>query len=357
MSERNISGFIFKDYAAVCPECRGICFTERLIDMPLISSEDRVEADLHRVYPDARIRASLLGHCPVCNYCSWLQDFALMETVPESTQAESSIAPSKRFALAVKSARAKNLHPLDIAYIAINGLWCAREAGESDELWLELAAYEHHKGMKEHTAPPEKDGFTHLIMGELWRQLKQFDAASEELKLALLDANIPREIPQHQLVLCQKQDSSPTALPAYLINDLYPASSYYAASGQKQNNQEEAESAPPVRREKQTVSPVAPTAELESDHIDQNKPDLAADSIAEILPETQAEPAEQEEDLALAFNASKESLPEFNIDDPAAAILNEAEVVNDRSDVIARVENYLSFSRQVYKRNWLKGFH
>ncbi|MBY0357758.1 MAG: hypothetical protein K2W82_07135 [Candidatus Obscuribacterales bacterium] len=355
MSERNISGFIFKDYAAVCPECKGVSFTERLIDMPLISSEDRVEADLHRVYPDARIRASLLGHCPVCNHCSWLQDFALMEVVQESTQAESSIAPSKKFALAVKSARAKNIHPLDIAYLAINGLWCAREAGESDELWLELAAYEHHKGMKEHTAPPEKDGFSHLMMGELWRQLKQFEAASEEFKLALLDANIPREIPQHQLILCQKQDFSPTALPAYLINDLYPVSSYNEANGIKQNIQED-EFAPPVRRPSQNISPVAPTAELD-ELANGNDNDDVSNQIPEILPETQAEPVESEEDLALAFSAKNESLPEFNIDDPAAAILNEAEVVNDRSDVIARVENYLSFSRQVYKRNWLKGFH
>lgn len=442
MSEHDTNGFIIKDCIAVCPECLAPFFTARLEDSPPVRTNDIIEADLHRVYPDPQIRACLLALCPSCGYCSWVQNFEMHRIAEGAGKSVCTVSPSKKFALAVKSARTKQTHALDVAYLALNGLWCARESGEADNLWLELAAYEHQKGMKEHTAKPEEDGFSHLVMAELWRQLKLFDTAIEEYKLALLDPNIKKEIPQSQITLCQRKQSLPTALPARIALDLFPLSGYimvghkepenedsttddeeeiFVASATEMLTEPKADTAlvnqsdfqPEPTQEEPLVTTVQAdlandvttqsmlanistsllaqqvTTKIEEPAVDckptppaflanykQNETNIQPAAQPNIA--ASANPANLANDTTMSQSAShqmnmggerieadlgylsqtnqSEPLPDFGIDDPTTAMLDNAEVVNDRSDVIARVENYLSLSRQLYKRNWLKGF-
>lgn len=222
MPERSISGFKLSSAVVVCPECSAPFHKELLSDIPPLSPEDVVEADLHRVFPDPVIRASLLGLCPECKFCAWSTSFGNSNLNPALARKEPLLPYTKKYAVAVKCARSRNMHPLDIAFIALNGLWCAREAGEDDVLWLELVAYEHSRGMTDYPSVLDEDGMAHLMMAEIWRQLKQFDQARREYELALNDATIMPEIVRHQIGLCDRKVSAITALPLHVVRMLFP---------------------------------------------------------------------------------------------------------------------------------------
>lgn len=425
MANRDIDGYKLRDCIVVCPECTAPFFTTRLEDAPLISSLDIVEADLHRVYPDPEIRASLLALCPICKYCTWIFGLETYQSDLADAPESSFVSPSKKFAMAVKSARAKNIHSLDVAYLALNGLWCAREAGESDEVWLELAAYEHQKGLQDHAARPQDDGLSHLMMGELWRQLKQFDAAVEEYKLALLDPTLHHEIAQHQIDLCSRQQFMPTALPARITTAIFPAAGYeltgYIPDTPTDENKEDNTNVLPVEAktsvfvedmhpemlenlsDRLSEAPVAPsmagktvgqslptsTVQIQSSSVQISQfattTQTAAASIntpvskhaqgdnqvkallqeniisfaapgAEIAADLGNLDDDLDDDLDYAPPVEGGALPSFSIEDPdtASDILNNTEMVNDRSEVISKVENYLSLSRQLYKKSWIK---
>lgn len=222
MPERSISGFKLSSAVVVCPECSAPFQKELLTDTPPLSPEDVVEADLHRVFPDPAIRASLLGVCPECKFCAWATSFGNSNLNPSLARKEPQLPYTKKYAVAVKCARSRNMHPLDIAFIALNGLWCAREAGEDDVLWLELVAYEHSRGMADYPSVQEEDGMAHLMMAEIWRQLKQFEQARREYELALHDATIMPEIIRHQIGLCDRKVSAVTALPLHVVRQIFP---------------------------------------------------------------------------------------------------------------------------------------
>lgn len=222
MPERSISGFKLSSTVVVCPECSAPFHKELLTDIPPLTPEDVVEADLHRVFPDPVIRASLLGVCPECKFCAWSTSFGNSNLNPALARREPLVPYTKKYAVAVKCARSRNMHPLDIAFIALNGLWCAREAGEDDLLWLELVAYEHSRGMTDYPSVQDEDGMAHLMMAEIWRQLKQFDQARREYELALSDASIMPEIIRHQIGLCDRKVSAITALPLHVVRQLFP---------------------------------------------------------------------------------------------------------------------------------------
>lgn len=222
MAERTISGFKLTTAMVICPECGAPFYKELLTETPPLTAEDIVEADMHRVFPDPVLRAALIGLCPECKFCAWTTSFA-----PGGggmvAKREPSIPYTKKYALAVKCARSRNLHPLDIAFMAMNGLWCAREAGEDDQLWLELVAFEHSRGMQdEYPSRADEDGMAHLMMGEIWRQLRQFDRAKREYEQALSDPAILPEVVRHQIGLCDRKVASITALPLHVVRQLFP---------------------------------------------------------------------------------------------------------------------------------------
>ncbi|MBX9690334.1 MAG: hypothetical protein K2X27_26710 [Candidatus Obscuribacterales bacterium] len=213
MAKRVIDGFVLEQAVVLCSECQVPFSTELLVESRKLNSSDVIEADLHRVFNDPELRSVLLSCCPVCKYCGWTSSFKPFHLKPELLRNEKRIEPSKKFALAVKWAREKNMHSLDVAFIALNGLWCAREAGEMDNLWLELAIFEHEKGVAASPVCPKDDGMTHLIMGELYRQHRDFDKALYEYGLAEQDQSVSKEILQHQIMMAKRGLSGITALP------------------------------------------------------------------------------------------------------------------------------------------------
>jgi hypothetical protein len=213
MAKKVIDGFVLERAAVVCPECQSPFSTEILVESRKANSSDIIEADLHRVFSDPQIRASLLSCCPACNYCAWTSAFKPFRIKPELLRKEAKIEPGRKYALAVKWAREKKVHSLDTAFIALNGLWCVRESDEPDNLWLELAIFEHVKGIATSPSCPADDGLTHLYLGELYRQHRDFDKAIGEYDLAAIDETSPREILEHQRSLARKGISTRTALP------------------------------------------------------------------------------------------------------------------------------------------------
>ena len=221
MAQRVIDGFILEEAAVLCPECQTPFRTEVMVETRGLNSTDVVEADMHRVFPSANLRGNLLSLCPECKFCAWTSQFAPYNIRPELIRTQGDIVGAKKYALAVKWAREKKQHSLDIAFIALNGLWCARESGEPDQLWLELSLFEHEKGLESSFFVPEDNGMTHLIMAELYRQSRNFEAAAEHYKLAAQDKSIIKEILEHQMQLCAKGASSVTALPLRIVRLLF----------------------------------------------------------------------------------------------------------------------------------------
>ncbi len=221
MAKRVIDGFELEQAVVLCPECQTPFSTEIVVHVRKANSSDVIEADMHRVFNDAELRAALLSCCPNCRYCGWASTFKPFPLKPELIRLQAKIEASKKYALAVKWAREKKVHSLDIAFIALNGLWCAREAGEPDNLWLELAIYEHEKGVSQSPSCPQDDGMTHLIMGELYRQHKDFDKALAEYELALQDESISKEILRHQAMLAKRGQYGITALPLKIARNYF----------------------------------------------------------------------------------------------------------------------------------------
>lgn len=221
MSQRKIDGFILEEAVVGCPECQQPFTTEIVVESRKVNTNDTIEADLHRVFKDAELRSALLSCCPVCKYSAWTSGFKPFRLKPELLRRETKIEPSKKYALAVKWARQKKVHSLDIAFIALNGLWCAREAGEADSLWLELAIYEHEKGVSSSKQRLCDDGMTHLIMGELYRQYRNFDKAVSEYELASEDRTVSKEILSHLTMMANRGFSEALALPLRLARHYF----------------------------------------------------------------------------------------------------------------------------------------
>lgn len=396
MSERVIEEFRLDEAVVVCPNCQAGFVTSILVHTPDLSGQDTVEADLHRVFPDAEIRGALLSVCADCKYCAWTSQFKPANVKPELVKREPQIDATKKFALAVKWAREKKYHHLDIGFIALNGLWCSREAGEDDSLWLELTAIEHEKGLKQSPSRPEEEGYLHLALGEVYRQMRQFEKALKEYEIALADTSINREILQHQIGLAQRSISGVTPLPHRIVKELFPElPPLPEASAIKSESNETNE----------TFEPSVVSAE-ESATIDSSTMLSAISSLISASPkESEIQPApaanvhllkapnslpahlimadgpkhylarsggiltETTEDGWLNDYASyansltltkekKGDLPALTIDNPDEEYFGTPEIISDHTDAISRVENFLSFSRQgYYNRNWNKSLN
>src|SRR5437868_11685596 len=119
---QQLEGFVLKDRSVVCPECRIVFAVRALVDLPPVTDADIIEADMHRVLPLAGLRAAMIAVCPECNYADWVPKFPVSIINPLLVMPAADVPHSSKFAMAVKYAREKNIHLLDIAYIAIIGL-------------------------------------------------------------------------------------------------------------------------------------------------------------------------------------------------------------------------------------------
>ena len=154
MQTIEIQDFVIRESSVLCPSCLTPFATPLLEKMPDITPETTVEADLHRVLPDAAIRGALIAICPACIFTSWSSAFGMHFFVPELLVPAPQIEYPKKFAHAVLTGRKNGAHPLDRAMLALNGCWCAREtyigatqeqlAGyqAENERWLTLASQE-----------------------------------------------------------------------------------------------------------------------------------------------------------------------------------------------------------------------
>jgi hypothetical protein len=235
LSNSELDGYVLRDISTICSGCSLTFASSCLVSVPPVTEYDNVEADLHRVLPDPSLRAAMISICPDCGYAGWSARFRRSTLNPEILPDPVSIEHSKRFALAVKSARARGMDTLDIAYIALNGLYCVREAGEDDQLWLELAAYEQSRGMAGELLLP-LTGQDYLIMAELWRQLRRFDEALTNYDLAAADEDMASELIAHQKMLAVAGNSDPTTLPPYLVRILFPEAAVATANLKMEKN-------------------------------------------------------------------------------------------------------------------------
>jgi len=227
-----IQEFVINDTSVVCPACNTVFATPNLAKMPNITRDSLIEADLHRVLPDPNIRAALVAMCPACIYTWWMSAFAphyiLPQLVPESPEIEL----PKKFAHAVLSGRQNGSHSLDRALLSLNGCWCAREAHlasgtlgseeyvTTNHRWLTLAVQELDAALRD----PEWDGNRsryHYMMGEMLRQLGQFDAAVKEFNVVDRRSMLPRQLVEHQKTLAVAMNAEPTALPPFIIEEIF----------------------------------------------------------------------------------------------------------------------------------------
>ncbi len=194
--------------------------TPTLLTMPAITPQTAIEADLHRVLPDPAIRAALVAMCPACSYTWWYTAFRphMLQSVfvPPTPIADQ----PKKFAHAVLTGRKNGAHALDLALLALNGCWCAREAGQPHERWLELAGGELERALRDKNWQGNRDYYQYLL-GELCRQSGDFQGAVNHFNQVGPSSMLPPELVERQKVQATSGDQAPAALPEHLVELLF----------------------------------------------------------------------------------------------------------------------------------------
>jgi hypothetical protein len=216
--------FTLRQAIVVCPACEKSFCTPQLTHMPIMNCDTPVETDLHRVLPNGAIRAALIGSCRSCGYAWWITSFKTKALLPDTLTADEysleRLQYPRKFASAFVTGKKDNASPRELALLALNGGWCAREAGLVNDRWLELAAEEMEKALGEKSMGGNR-GYYHYIMGEIYRQLKQFEKALSHYNRVNYHSRLPRELIVRQTVQATAGDGSPTRLPSYLVESLF----------------------------------------------------------------------------------------------------------------------------------------
>jgi hypothetical protein len=216
--------FVLRQAIVVCPSCAACFCTPQLTHMPIITSETPVETDLHRVLPNGAIRAALVASCKDCGYAWWITAFKTKALLPDTLTADEysmeRLQYPRKFANAFVTGKKNKCGSRELGLLALNGGWCAREAGLGHERWLELAAEEMEKALEEKSVAGNK-GYFHYIMGEIYRQLRQFDKAVSHYSRVNFHSRLPRELVLRQKVQATAADCAPTRLPPYLVETLF----------------------------------------------------------------------------------------------------------------------------------------
>lgn len=227
-----INEFIIRDTSVICPACTTPFATLQLVKMPNITPETNVEADLHRVLPDARVRGSLIAICPACIHTWWASAFSAHSYLPDLLVPAPEIEPPKKFAHAVLTGRNTGAHALDRALLALNGCWCMRETyhGADEERmatykaennkWLVLAAQELDAALRDQSWDGNRSRYSYL-MGEVLRQLGDFHNAVRYFDIVDRRSGLPRELVQHQRTLAVSGVADPVRLPPHLVEKIF----------------------------------------------------------------------------------------------------------------------------------------
>jgi hypothetical protein len=227
-----IQDFIIREASVVCPSCYTPFATPQLADMPDLTPQTVVEADLHRVLPDAAIRGALIAICPACIYTWWSTAFAAHFFVPQMLVPSPAIESAKKFAHAVLTGRKNGAHALDRALLALNGCWCSREtyaslgddkaeeAQAENIKWMKLAVQELEEALNDDSWNGNRSRYSYM-MGEMLRQLGDFHKAVKYLDLVDRKSMLPFELIRHQREMAVNGQSEPVQLPPHLVEQIF----------------------------------------------------------------------------------------------------------------------------------------
>lgn len=212
--------YSLKTESVRCPKCDEHFATTTVTSMPPITVKSKIEADLHRVMPDSKIRAASLAMCPNCLYTTWTTAFFWSSKVVGFLPHSPAIDDAKKFGHAVHSGRLDNKHSLDNAILALNGYWCAREAFQSGEKFLQVAKQEYKEALDDKEWKGYR-GLHYYQMAEIFRLSGDFHDAVNYYMMVDKDALLPKELLDHQIKNAKQGNSSPIVLPEHIIEGVY----------------------------------------------------------------------------------------------------------------------------------------
>lgn len=227
-----IENFVLRPESVICPACNTVFATPNVTRLPNMTRDSQVEADLHRVLPDPIIRASFVAVCPSCIYAWWFSAFSSHYILPELVPDTPDIELSKKFAHAVLTGRNNGSHSLDRANLALNGAWCAREchvlAGTTGSAeyqadntrWLTLAAQELQEALLDESWTGNRNRYSY-IMGEILRQLGEFDAALGYFNVVDRRSLLPKQLVEHQKQMAAAHQAQIVTLPPHLVEEIF----------------------------------------------------------------------------------------------------------------------------------------
>ena len=219
--------FLIKDTSVICPSCDYPFATPNLDTMPNLTADTPVEADLHRVLADPAARGALIAVCPACTYAWWISAFSSHHFVPDLLVPAPPVEYSKKFGVAIVSGRKTKEPLLDMALLAMNGYWCAREEvaagiGNASEIqrWLKLAVKELKTAMEDASWQANTSRYNY-ILGELLRQMSDFHGAVSCLQAVDRRSLLPRELVDHQISLAKAGCADPILMPPRLVDEVF----------------------------------------------------------------------------------------------------------------------------------------
>ncbi|HEY9678442.1 MAG TPA: DUF2225 domain-containing protein [Drouetiella sp.] len=227
-----IENFLLQIESVICPACNVVFATPNITRMPNMTRESKVEADLHRVLPDPIIRASFVAICPSCMYSWWFSAFASHYIIPDLVPDTPDVELSRKFAHAVLTGRNNGSSPLERFNLAMNGCWCSREqfmvAGtmnspeyqEENTRWLQLAAQELGEALADESWSGNRNRYIYQ-MGEILRQLGQFEQALEYFNQVDRRSMLPKQLVDHQKQMAAARQSHSVTLPPHLVEEIF----------------------------------------------------------------------------------------------------------------------------------------
>ncbi len=219
----NLNEFKIAKITVVCPMCSNMFATDYIESMQDLQANSIVEADLHRVIDNPKVRAALLAMCPACLYTWWFSSFKTHYFLPQLVVDSPEINCSKKFAHAILAGRQFNAHALDTAVLALNGWWSSRENHEPQKSvwnWLELSIAELTKALADKSINFNKSRYSY-ILAELLRQNQEFTEACNYFKQVDKRAMLPQQLIDNQFKLAIQKDSSPKFLSPEFIEQIF----------------------------------------------------------------------------------------------------------------------------------------
>lgn len=228
---RIVTDFTLKIASVECPACSYSFSTTVPCTVSAITEETPFETDLHRVYSSSAQRGAGIGMCTRCGYAWWIKAFKL--SAIEQDEMHAVIATTdehlRKFARAYVCGKQHKHNHLELGLIALNAAWCARDGQACSTRWASIAREELERALR-HPSTRKDRGFYQYLLGELYRQESEFEAALAHLDLAVAGERLPECLITRQKVQTRSADPSATLLPPYLVKNMFaPVKSFNAA--------------------------------------------------------------------------------------------------------------------------------